>query len=334
MRAPAARGRRMALLDSSAMRGPDFFIVGAPKCGTTALARYLSEHDRIHFSSHKEPQYFARHLWVLPSYRDVPSFRNSLEHYLALFEGAGEHHLAVGEASTRYLMSERALEEIARFAPEGRVIAMLRNPVEMAYSYHSELYFHGIEVEGDFERAWDLQTERAQGRNVPASMEADEMLLYAKVCRLGEQVEWLQRIFPPERRLLIFHDDFKRDAGGVYRQVLEFLGVPDDGREVFPVVNANKQINQAGPWLRRLKGSPRLRLASDRLKAALGIDSWGVVARVQQHAKTEDARKPLSPEMRARLIEEFRPDVERLAAATGRDLSHWLAEPEAPRASA
>src|SRR5262249_20365906 len=142
---------------NASIRKPNFFIVGAPKCGTTSMANYLSWHPRIFVSAVKEPHYFARHTWRNPNDRLIPSYRNSLEHYLKLFQDVPEDSLAVGEASVRYLMNRKSLEEIAEFAPDARIIAMLRNPVDLAYSLHSELLKHYMEDVEDFEKAWGLQ---------------------------------------------------------------------------------------------------------------------------------------------------------------------------------
>jgi hypothetical protein len=168
---------------------PNVFIVGAPKCGTTALSQYLRGHPQVFFCSPKEPHYFATEF---PGYRAVTCEVD----YLNLFSAAGPHHNALAEGSVYYLYSGQALERIRRFNPDARIIAMLRDPVDLVYSLHAQLLYSGNEIEEDFERAWDLQDERAHGRHLPRNCQDPKVLLYREVGKLGEQCERLLGIFP------------------------------------------------------------------------------------------------------------------------------------------
>ena len=111
------------------MKKPNFFIIGAPKCGTTSLANWLAEHPRVFFSDTKEPHFFCT-----DGYTGV----KTLKQYEKLFEDAKPHHLAVGEGSTHYLFSKVAVPNILVYNPDARFIVCLRNPVDMAPSLHSE----------------------------------------------------------------------------------------------------------------------------------------------------------------------------------------------------
>ncbi len=305
------------------MKYPNFLIVGAPKCGTTSLARYLSEHERVFVTEPKEPHYFNRHLITMPAFRDVPSFRNSWEHYLALFEGADDRHLAVGEASTRSALDDRAMSRIAEAFPEARILVLFRNPVELVYSMHGEQVFQATEPVRDFEEAWDLQEARAQGRERPASAGYSDLLTYRQHGQLADHLARIERVFPRERILVLFFDDLKADPRRVYRETLQFLEVPDDGRTEFPVHNASKGTRF--PMLMRLlKGARSVRLLSARIKDALGIRSWGFFRAVETLNQADATRSPLSASMHNRLVDEFAEQVRRLSAMTGRDLNHWL----------
>lgn len=306
------------------IRRPNFFIVGAPKCGTTAMARYLAEHPRVFLSEPKEPEYFIRHLLRGKSRRQIPSHCNSLEHYLELFRGVPDSCRAVGEASVQYIRSERALHEIAEFSPQSRIIAMLRNPVELVRSYHAECLLHLHENEEDIERAWDLQEQRVAGHRIPPGSQKTDQWHYAKIASLGDQVETLLRIFPEDRVLLVFHEDFAEDPGSVYRRLLSFLGVADDGRTEFPRLNPRKR-GRHGLLLRVAKEWQTLRYVSEWMKAKVGVDSWGIVRRIQSAKEVEpQARPSLRPEFHDRLVDYFEPDVLKLQELTGRDLTHWL----------
>src|SRR6266566_130247 len=110
------------------MRVPDFFIVGAPKCGTTSLYRMLRQHPRIFMPDLKEPRFLASDAWAAPGSPSGPiSYPQTLEEYLALFDEAREDQL-VGEATTLYLWSRTAAARIAELSPAARIIAILREP--------------------------------------------------------------------------------------------------------------------------------------------------------------------------------------------------------------
>jgi hypothetical protein len=139
---------------------PNFFIIGAPKSGTTSLANYLSAHPEVHFSDPKEPKYFHSDFH--------PEHRYALDEggYLGCFDpGEMSRCSAVGEGTVWYLYSEVAVSRILEFNPEARLIAMLRNPVDLAYSLHSQLLYGGHENLESFEEAWRAQEDRAQGRS-------------------------------------------------------------------------------------------------------------------------------------------------------------------------
>ena len=141
-------------------RRPDFFIVGAPKSGTTALYEYLRQHPQVFMSDPKEPNYFGADV----ERRRTP--RISLDEYLGYFAGAGDAKRA-GEASVRYLHSRTAAQEIAEFAPQGQAIIMLRDPVEMMHAMHGELVYIGAEDIPDFADALAAEDDRRVGRRIP-----------------------------------------------------------------------------------------------------------------------------------------------------------------------
>jgi len=289
------------------MKKPDFFILGAPKCGTTSLAAWLAEHPDIYMSPEKEPHFFNT---------DHKRYLNSLEGYERLFEGASDRHAAVGEASVWYLSSEDAVANILAYNPAARFIVMLRNPVEMAPSLHEEQVFTGREEVRDFATAWDLQEARKRGHDLPRLTWEPKHLLYGDMCRLGAQLERLFSRVPAERVKMIFIEDL-RDARGVYRDTLSFLGVTDDGRVQFEALNAAKK--RRWPFLLHL---PRLAIA---FKHALGIEGGlGIWKHIDSRNRIERPRAPIDPAMRRRLTEYFAEDIRKLERVTGRDLSHWV----------
>ena len=174
-------------------RRPDFFILGAPKCGTTALSEYLRRHERVFVSQPKEPHYFCSDF----DYYYAPGHRSE-QHYLRLFAEAGEQHLAVGEASVWYLYSATAAREIMAFDPAARMIVMVRDPVELVPSLHSQLLYMLDEDEPDPEAAWRLQDARAAGERLPAAMRVSGILQYGEAARLGAQLRRVYEHVPRE----------------------------------------------------------------------------------------------------------------------------------------
>ncbi|MGH2542590.1 MAG: sulfotransferase domain-containing protein, partial [Ardenticatenaceae bacterium] len=215
------------------MSKPNFYIIGAPKCGTTSLAAWLAGHPQIYMSPRKEPHFFnTDHSYVL-----TPSLRE----YERLFSAAGPEHVAVGEGSVWYLYSEQAVANILEYAPDARFVVCLRNPVEMAPSLYEQQVFSGNEHVESFEEAWRLQEQRLAGKLVTRWCREPRYLAYGHVCSLGSQLEKLYDKVERAHLLPLVLDDIKEDPRTEYLKVLDLLGVRDDGRSRFPVHNLAKE---------------------------------------------------------------------------------------------
>ncbi|HEX6617672.1 MAG TPA: sulfotransferase [Gemmatimonadales bacterium] len=296
---------------------PNFFIVGAPKCGTTALYEYLRPHPHIFMPEIKEPHYFARDMGGYPRIKTP-------EEYAALFAPATDQHLAVGEASVYYLRSSVAISNIRAFNPDARILAMFRNPVDMVHALHSQLLYVSEENVNDFEAAWRLQEQRRRGLDLPPGIRSPLLVQYEEVGRLGTQLERLLASFPRSRAKLILYDDFAASPQRVYDDVLEFLELPPTGQTRFPRINENKRARLE--WLGRFYRKPpsALRRAFRGLKQALGADEVAAVKQWIVDLNTVRERRPtLSPQFRAELVETFRGEVQLLSRLLERDLSHW-----------
>jgi len=289
---------------------PDFFVIGAPKCGTTALAGWLSAHPRVFMPRMKEPHYFNTD----SSQREV----HTESQYLRLFRDAGPAHLRVGEASVYYLVSEVAVPAIEQRLRQPRYIVMLRNPVEMAPALHEQKLYSGNEHITDFATAWRRQEERRRGRAVAPECRDARLLVYGDVCRLGTQLERLYRHVPRDRVLTLVLDDLRIDPHAVWRRTLEFLGLPDDGRCEFPVANPAKE--------RRAPAVQRWMLRLDRVRRTARIPrlGTGIMPTLDRMNQVVRPRTPLTASLHAELIDYFRADVALLETLLGRDLGHWL----------
>ncbi|MFO1429202.1 MAG: sulfotransferase domain-containing protein [Candidatus Competibacteraceae bacterium] len=295
---------------SNFIKRPDFFIVGAPKCGTTALYEYLRQHPDIFMPELKEPHYFSSDLH--PLYRTT-----GLDNYLALFKEAQAHQQS-GEASSSYLYSKIAASAIEAFNPLARIIILLRNPVDAIYSSHSYNLFSGNEAIQDLETALELEEDRKQGRQIPESCRYIETLFYRDRYRYVSQVQRYFDLFGRSQVWVIIYDDLRNRLPQVYADTLRFLGVDAGFKPTLSVVNPNKQVR--GLRLHHLV----LRLS--QLKAWLWLRRWIPFDVWQLYLKlniTERPRPAMPSELRRRLIAEFAPEVARLSQLIERDLGAW-----------
>jgi hypothetical protein len=298
------------------MGRPNFFIVGAPKCGTTALYEYLRTHPRVFMPRVKEPHYFATDF---PTYRTI----HTEPEYLRLFSPARPEQTAVGEASVFYLFSQVAVRNILSFTPDAKLVVMLRNPVELVHSLHSQYLYGFIEDENDFRRAWDLQGARARGEHLPPHCAEPAHLQYAAVGRLGEQVDRLLQQASRDQILFVLMDDLYRSPATVYAEFLRFLDLPHDGRTEFPSVNQNR-THRSETFARFLMRPPfPLNVVKSTLKRAFHLENTRIGTTVYQYNQVRAPRVPLDGETREMLTREFRADIELLSRRIGRNLDHW-----------
>jgi hypothetical protein len=291
--------------------------VGAPKCGTTALSEYLRRHSNVFMSDPKEPHYFALDM---PGYRAVWTEQE----YLDLFRSAAARQRRVGEASVFYLYSRDAAIQVAAFAPEARIIVMLRNPVELVASLHSQLLYSRDEDVRDLRTAWRLRDSRKRGDGVPRHCRDGKVLWYDEVARMGEQLERWRRHFPAAQLKIIFFDDFTADAGRVFREVEAFLDIQDDSRDEFPRVNERKRhrLGAIADFTERPPVSlVRLAQASKKI---IGIEHLGILSAIRRLNKAYIPRVEIDGGLKREICEAYRDDVRKLSSLTGRNLDGWL----------
>jgi hypothetical protein len=301
---------------------PNFFIPGGPRCGTTAMYTYLEAHPNIYMSEIKEVHFFSDDLPMLKPY-DI----NSLDDYLALYSKAGDEHIALGDASPAYLYSKVALENIQKINKTAKFVVMVRNPIDVAYSFHTINLNLLREDEHDFRKAWQLQEDRENGRALPKHCLWPELLLYGKIPLFGDQVEKLFSLFPRDQIKIIVFDDYAASPQSSYEEVLSFLDVPSDGKTSFPKINQNfgNKIN----WLSFLTNYPphNIDLKIRKLISLLGVNVRlvaRIVSQIRKFNTKKVERNPLDNETRLMLADYFREDVHKLSHYLDRDLSHWL----------
>jgi hypothetical protein len=299
------------------MRKPNFFIVGAPKCGTTALAHYLSEHPNVFMCPVKEPHYFAD---------DLPGYRYLVDEtsYLEMFNDATHEHMLIGEASVFYLFSRVAIKNIKAFNCHAKLIVMLRNPIDMVHSYHSQILFSREEKISEFDEAWQLVPKRKTGDAIPKGCREKKILYYDEIGKFGEQLERLLTHFPRDQVMVIFYDDFSSNTSSVYSAVLDFLGLPSDGRSSFPIINAHKQYRSATVAQFTQKTPADLAQAAMKLKKALRIKKIGVLDFLRAANRIDGSCQPLKHQLRQQIADCYRDDVAKISSIMGRDLNIWV----------
>jgi hypothetical protein len=229
-------------------RVPDFFIVGQPKSGTTALYSMLRRHPQIYLPETKEPGYLAEELQVRKPPRPSKNI-NTFEDYVSLFEGAAPEQ-RVGEATPFYLWSRTAAARIAEMQPGARIIATLREPASLLHSLHLLLVRIHVEPEAELRTAIELEPLRREGRAVPAHTYWPHLLRYSEQVRYVEQLRRYHAVFPREQVLVLIYDDFRADNQGTVRDVLRFLEVDDDSSIV--AVDANPTVRVRSQRLHNL----------------------------------------------------------------------------------
>jgi len=304
-------------------RIPDFFVIGAPRCGTTAISKYLSKNPHICFSRPKEPHFFSIMMQEKP---DADIDKDYLELF---FPHCSKTYQALGEGSVSYLYYPRAIERIQQLNPQARFIVMVRNPIDMIHSYHARLLAILDEDVEDFATAWCLQEARARGEQLPAHCRTPYLLQYAEIGRIGKHVEQLFQTAGREHCHVVLFDDFVSDTLASYRQVLDFIGVDYDGRTEFPPAEVSKFYRFR--WLHLLLKRPPMRVVKYTLNIEQRARRKGRkksrVKRIRKWLleKNTVVRKRPPPEesMRNLMRETFAGDIEKLGRLLDRDLSHW-----------
>jgi len=283
----------------------NFFIVGAPKCGTTSLAYYLNFHQNIFISNPKEPHFFAADL---PKYKKVRSFAD----YLSLYESAPESACYLGDASPNYLRSEEGIQNIWEFNDQAVFVVILRNPAELVQSWHSHLVSLGEEKRGNFLDVWENRVEP----DYHFARDPKD-LAYDEVAALGDQVEKLLSVVPREKIFLVLFDDFVQRTPDVFEGIIDWLGLPASNHQPdFVPINQKKVArNRAlqplvnvlpdmlGPFWRVARRRPWLR---EGIRKVL--------------LKPE---KGLTPDQLQKVRNYFIPQIQKLERLTGFDLAGW-----------
>lgn len=296
---------------------PNFLIIGAPRAGTTTLYYWLQRHPEIYMSQEKEPGFFAfaGQSYVLSYGRKVwlPPYSMDIEAYSALFQGS-EGYPMRGEASTTYLASPKAPELIKQFLPGVKLIAILRNPIDRAYSHYLFNCRHGSPVIS-FEQALQLEEkERSNPFNDPSNW-------YKYVGRYADHLKTYYSLFSAEQMRLYLFEDLVQNPKGLYKDILEFLEV--DSAFELPDDMLKKRYNHFGTfgWLSRLYSLDYNHPFRKWVKKWIPME---VRYYLRKLGAKESSPPPIPIEVKRDLVSYYFDQILELEDLLHRDLSHWL----------
>ena len=192
----------------------DFFIVGAPKAGTTSLYHYLSEHPQVEMSSQKEPDYFSDKAIHEQGMYYAKNRVNTLDKYESLF--VQKESVVYGEASVSYLFYENVAEDIKKYNPNAKIIIMLRNPIERAFSHYLMDYRLGL-ISDSFE---NVLAKKSKHKNAHLFYQQ-----YIEVSKYAKQIQRYLVFFEKDNILFIDYEDFKINVSKTVDQVYNFLHI-------------------------------------------------------------------------------------------------------------
>lgn len=305
------------------MRLPDFLLLGAAKAGTSALYGQLGQHPEIFVSVLKEPHFFAFEGCTPdlrgPVGRDVPMNRiavTDLDTYAELFRDAAPRQRA-GEGSTQYLYLPDTAANIARHLPDVRLIAVLRNPEERAYSAFMHLRRDGREPKRDFLTALLREEERIARFWAP-------LYHYRHAGYYTRQLTRYLECFDRTQLHIVLYEDYQENPVGVLQGVFAFLGVDasfePDTHERRNVTGVHRhslarawQAARRHPTVRRIGR----RMLSDRALAT--------VASLEGKSQPQLQRPAFPPDARSYLASAYRSEIDALEQLLERDLSRWRA---------
>jgi hypothetical protein len=294
---------------------PDFLVIGAPKAGTGSLYRYLKSHPEVYLSPIKEPRYFA-----FPETRPIHRWMHGklpvvwkIEDYRRLFE-ARTTELVAGEMSPLYLYSHCAPGAIRRLIPNAKLIAILRDPAERAYSDFCHHLRNGREPLWDFAAALDAEDKRiAEGWW--AKYHYRHRGYYAR------QLRRYLDFFPREQMLILLYDDMVADCPAFLKRICAFLGV-DENHAFDTSERENVTVGIPRTFLLRCllrNTSPAKRLIRATVPSKMRSSLFRRFSKLILGPKPE-----FDPAVRAQLVSAFKPDILELEQIIDRDLSAWL----------
>ncbi len=305
-------------MDNSEKLLPDFLLIGAAKSGTSSVAQYLAQHPNIYMCPVKEPHYF--------SYNDkskhttgpgdvIHKAITNYEDYKGLFLKAPIDSLK-GEASTSYLYREEAPYRIREMIPNVKLIAILRNPIDRAYSAYMHQVRDGNETASTFREGLALEKARRKAG-------WDSIWHYTEVGRYSNQLSRYFKIFPRKNIRIFLYEELSRNSNQLMSDIFKFLELKED-----IIIDTQVHENVSGEVKKPLLWKHTVKL----------LETPNLIKRLTQkfiplHARQKGAaylrslslsKSEMQDEDRKYLEELFQEEILKLSELIGRDCSHWL----------
>ena len=288
------------------MKKVDFFIVGAPKAGTTSLYHYLNEHPEIDMSSQKEPDFFSDISLQKQKLYYKKKRIDTFKKYYALFQG--EDIRLRGEASVSYLFYEDVPQRIIKYNAHAKIIIMLRNPIERAFSHYLMDYRLGL-ISESFETI--IQNQLKSSRYNLFYQQ------YILVSEYAPQVKRYLAAFPKENIHFIYYEDFKEHTAAIVNNVFLFLGI-DDSFKPFLQKKYNIYSQPKNRIIRYFYSFFYLR------QVLSFIFSRNLMNRIRRLLFSNGVKPELSESTRCDLKRYYASDVRYLSRLLNKDLTKWI----------
>ncbi|MBL0095374.1 MAG: sulfotransferase [Bacteroidetes bacterium] len=285
---------------------PDFFIIGSPKAGTTALYAYLAGHPQVCMSSDKEPNYFSGDQIAAQGLYYKKKNPKTLEEYLQLFQPKKGNKIS-GECSVSYLFYPGVAEKIYQFNPKAKIIISLRDPVHRAFSHYLMDYslhlvkesFDKIVLEGEKNDSLKLYYQQ-----------------YILLSQYTEQIKRYLNVFPKDQVLIFIHDDLVSRPEEELKRLSAFLEIEHEvsghGLEQRNVTTAAKS-----PLVRWLYKQEQFRKF---LAYFLDEKTRG---NIKSKLFSKKHLPVLSLQAKEVLKALYKPEIPELEKITGKSLQHW-----------
>ncbi len=307
---------------------PNFLVIGAAKAGTTSLHSYLTQHPEIYMSSVKEPGYFmfADDGLTYEGPKDIEVLQNlgfdvtDLDVYQSLFRDTLDAR-AVGESTPFYLYSAKACQRIKYLIPDVKLIAILRSPMERAYSNYMHQVNWGRESLRTFDQALQAEEDRIAHNWHPVWHYKEQGFYFAQLKRYFDE-------FPRSQIRVYLYEDLNRNATALMQDIFQFLGVDDsfcsdvtvrhNSSDSAKKIADNVRHEALLQQFRRLKPMTA-RLMPDALQRLLG-KGLGAIIRKNVSYTTP----PFTAAVRSKLLSAYRDDILKLQELIQKDLADWL----------
>jgi hypothetical protein len=284
---------------------PNFIVIGVAKAGTTSLYHYLDQHPQVFMCPEKGSNYFgyedARN-WTWKDEGTPPLLRHfqarTFEEYQAFFAGVTDE-IAVGEVSPQYFRCPTAAQRIHDCIPHVKIVASLRNPADRAFSGFLMRTRRGEPVKGFYEEL------------TPEASHVKESLYYRRLKRYYD-------LFPRDQIKIIIFEEFRKNPAKTIRDLFDFIGVD-------PSFTPDTSIRHNPAGIPKVRLLNRLFFHPALIRTAKSLFPEGVQEMLKQIQQRNLKAPPKFPsDLRAKLLDVYREDIQKLETLLNRDLSIWL----------